>query len=215
MDEEKAQDDIRPYTGRHTLRRPLCIIYILLAVSYLLIIIGFAVTLSRAATLSSQLSETYNKLKNQPPVLDFHLFPCGPETRQWEYFNGKCYLFSLQAVSWQQAKTKCEEQQAKLVIIDGFPKQNFIQTRTRNERFWIGLHGLQSGNDWQWLDGSNYGTGFKYWKQGEPNNYLRRNEDCAQVWLNGEWNDFTCSSNCYYICERPAPSASPAGSQGK
>nr|XP_056705551.1 hepatic lectin-like [Euleptes europaea] len=214
MDEEKFQDNFRTYAGRNTVQRPLFVIYILLAVSYLLIVIGFAVTLSKATTLSSQLIETQGKLKKYPTSHDFRLFPCGPDTRQWEYFNGKCYYFSLQAVPWQQAKTKCEEQHAKLVIIDGFPKQNFIQTRTRNERFWIGLHEPQT-EEWTWLDGSDYRTGFKYWKQGEPNNYLRRDEDCAQVWINGEWNDYICSSPSYYICEKPLPSTPPASSKGK
>ncbi|KAL8164126.1 UNVERIFIED_CONTAM: hypothetical protein K2H54_046463 [Gekko kuhli] len=215
MDEEKYQDNLRTYTGRNPLRRPLFIIYVLVAVSYLLIVIGFAVTLSKAATLASQLNETYNKMKSNPSGRDLHLFPCGPDNRQWEYFNGKCYYFSLEAIPWQQAKTKCEEQHAKLVVIDGFPKQNFIQTRTRNERFWIGLHELQTEGDWKWLDGSNYGAGFKYWKQGEPNDYMRQDEDCAQVWINGEWNDFTCHSSCFYICERPMPSPAPAAPKGK
>ncbi|XP_060109516.1 hepatic lectin-like [Heteronotia binoei] len=215
MDEEKFQDDLRTYTGRNTCQRPLFIIYILLALSYLLIVIGFAVTLSKAATLSSQLNETYSKIKNSFSAHDLHLFPCGPEARQWEYFNGKCYYFSIAVVPWQQAKTKCEEQHARLVVIDGFPKQNFIQTRTRNERFWIGLHELQTEGEWKWLDGSDYRTGFKNWKQGEPNNYLRQDEDCAQVWINGEWNDFTCSSSCFYVCERGLPSAPSTVSSGK
>ncbi|XP_054859922.1 hepatic lectin-like [Eublepharis macularius] len=214
MDEEKDQDNFKTYTGRSTLQRPLYLIYILLAVSYLLVVIGFAVTLSKATTLSSQLSETRNKIKNNPSGRDLNLFPCGPDNVQWEYFNGKCYFFSLQAVPWQQAKTKCEEQHARLVVIDGFPKQNFIQTRTRNFRFWIGLHDLHTEGEWKWVDGSDYNTGFKYWKQGEPNSYRSQDEDCGQVWINGEWDDYTCNSNSLFICERPMPSTPPT-SKGK
>uniref|UniRef100_A0A670IHJ7 C-type lectin domain-containing protein n=1 Tax=Podarcis muralis TaxID=64176 RepID=A0A670IHJ7_PODMU len=83
--------------------------------------------------------------------------------------------------------------------------QNFIQTRTRNERYWIGLHDQHSEGEWKWLDGSNYRTGFKNWKQGEPNSYQNQDEDCGQLWINGEWNDYTCSSESFYVCEKALP----------
>ncbi|KAL7988106.1 hypothetical protein Chor_007025, partial [Crotalus horridus] len=157
------------------------------------------------------------------------VFPCGADTRQWEYFSGKCYYFSLKSIPWHEAKADCERRQSRLVIIDSLAKQNFIETRTRNERFWIGLHDQQREGEWKWEDGSNYINGFKQgdlrlqyliktwtiscfhlrnWKAGEPNTYLGRDEDCAQVWINGEWNDFICTSDSHYVCEKPL-SASP------
>ncbi|KAG8129703.1 putative Hepatic lectin protein [Naja naja] len=83
----------------------------------------------------------------------YKVFPCGADNRQWEYFGGKCYFFSLKTIPWHEAMADCERRQSRLVIIDSLAKQNFIQTRTRNERYWIGLHDQHREGDWKWLDG--------------------------------------------------------------
>nr|XP_060619831.1 hepatic lectin-like isoform X2 [Anolis sagrei ordinatus] len=208
MDGERFPDGFRSFQGKTLIQRPLCPTYVLLGVSYFLVVIGLAVALSKVAAVSSELRKVKDDLAKDPFGNDFHLFPCGANTRQWEYFSGKCYYFSLQAVPWHQAKADCERQQSQLVIVDSLAKQNFLETRTRNERFWIGLHDLHTEGVWKWLDGSNYITGFKNWKTGEPNTYLNRDEDCGQLWINGEWNDFTCNSNSYYVCEKTLPTKS-------
>ncbi|XP_066468891.1 hepatic lectin-like [Tiliqua scincoides] len=209
MDEEKYRDQFQTYTGRRNfLQRPFFPIYVLLAVSYLLIIIGLVVALSKITTVSSELNKTHASLAKDPFGSDFVLFPCGSDNRQWEYFNGKCYFFSLETVSWTRARNLCQSSDSQLVTIDGFPKQFFLQTRTRNERFWIGLHDIQTEGEWKWLDGSDYITGFKNWKAGEPNSYRNTDEDCGQLWINGEWNDYDCSSISYYVCEKALPSKS-------
>ncbi|XP_062979123.1 hepatic lectin-like isoform X1 [Elgaria multicarinata webbii] len=212
MDEEN--NAFRAYRGKSLLQRPFFPIYALLGVSYLLVLIGFVVALSKVATISSEITKMHSELAKDPFGHDFHLFPCGADTRQWEYFGGKCYYFSLKALPWHQAKAQCEQQQSQLVIIDSFAKQNFLQTRTRNERFWIGLHDQQTEGEWKWLDGSNYRTGFRNWKAGEPNNYQGQDEDCGQLWLNGEWNDFSCTTDSYYVCEKALPSKATPASKG-
>ncbi|XP_077185447.1 hepatic lectin-like isoform X2 [Paroedura picta] len=182
MDEDNIQDDIRIYTERRWLRfssGSYFPVYVLLAASYLLILIYFTIGL-------------------------FKVFPCGPDTRQWEYFYGKCYYFSLETASWMQAKARCEEKLSQLVVINNTAEQNFIQTRTRNDRYWMGLTDRDREGTWRWVDGSDYNTGFMHWKPGEPNND-GHGEDCAHVWGNGEWNDVYCTYFCYYICEKPLP----------
>ncbi|XP_025027604.1 hepatic lectin-like [Python bivittatus] len=214
MDEEKFPDDFRTYKGgRSLIQRSFFPIYALLGISYLLILIGFVVALSKVSTISSELNKLTLNFSKDPFGRDFHLFPCGADTRQWEYFGGKCYFFSLKSIPWYEAKADCERKQSQLVIIDSLAKQNFIQTRTRNERFWIGLHDQHTEGEWKWVDGSNYRTGFKNWKVGEPNTYQGREEDCAQVWISGEWNDFICTSDSFYVCEKPLPSKSKAASK--
>uniref|UniRef100_A0A8C0C0N6 C-type lectin domain-containing protein n=1 Tax=Buteo japonicus TaxID=224669 RepID=A0A8C0C0N6_9AVES len=138
-----------------------------------------------------------------PPILLSPVFPCGPGSREWEYFNGKCYYFSLTRMSWYKAKSQCEEMHSQLAIIDSYAKQNFVMFRTRNERFWIGLTDENVEGEWEWIDGTDYKTTFTFWKEGEPNN--SGNEDCAHVWISGKWNDVYCTYECFYICEKPLP----------
>ncbi|XP_070597163.1 hepatic lectin-like [Erythrolamprus reginae] len=214
MDEEKFADGFRTYTGGRTLiPRSFFPIYVLLGICYLLIFIGYAVTFSKVATVSSELNKIAVNLSTDPFGHDFHLFPCGADSRQWEYFGGKCYFFSLKSIPWHDAKTDCDRRKSQLVIINSLAKQNFIETRTRNERFWIGLHDQHTEGEWKWLDGSNYRTGFQNWKLGEPNTYQGREEDCGQVWVNGEWNDYICTSDSFYICEKPRPTPPKAASK--
>uniref|UniRef100_A0A8B9BEM3 C-type lectin domain-containing protein n=1 Tax=Anser brachyrhynchus TaxID=132585 RepID=A0A8B9BEM3_9AVES len=124
--------------------------------------------------------------------------------REWEYFDGKCYYFSIDRMSWYKAKTQCEEMHSRLAIINSFAKQNFVMFRTRNERFWIGLTDGNSEGEWEWIDGTDYKSTFTFWKEGEPNN-SGNNEDCAHVWTSGQWNDVYCTFECYYLCEKPVP----------
>ncbi|XP_053145617.1 hepatic lectin-like [Hemicordylus capensis] len=214
MDEEKYQDDFRTYKERscfHYNQRPILKVYVLLGVSFLLIGIYYVVVLSQVATLSTDLSQMDFQFPNQSSDLDLLLFPCGPENREWEYFNGKCYHFSLEKTSWMQAKTQCQGRHSHLVVINNMAEQNFLQTRTRNERYWMGLTDLELEGHWRWVDGSDYRNSFTYWGVGEPNNdNYRTSEDCAHLWGNGAWNDVYCTYLCFYICEKPLPHPRPA-----
>ncbi|KAM6111642.1 hepatic lectin-like [Phoenicopterus ruber ruber] len=207
MDEEHLHDDLHVFKDRSFFRQKLrsfFTVYLLLALSFLLIITLFAVSLSRVSAISSKLNEVQPEQKQNFSGRDFLLFPCGPGSREWEYFDGKCYYFSLTRTSWYKAKAQCEEMHSQLAIIDSYAKQNFVMFRTRNERFWIGLTDGNSEGEWEWIDGTDYKSTFTFWKEGEPND-SGHNEDCAHVWISGKWNDVYCTYECYYVCEKPLP----------
>lgn len=67
-----------------------------------------------------------------PPILLSPVFPCGPSSREWEYFNGKCYYFSLTRMSWYKAKAQCEEMHSQLAIINSYAKQ--VKTSARGRK---------------------------------------------------------------------------------
>ncbi|XP_037263352.1 hepatic lectin-like isoform X1 [Falco rusticolus] len=183
MDEEHLHNDLRVFKDRNFFQQKLrsfFTVYLLLALSFLLIIILFAVSLSRVSAISSKLDEVHPEQKQNFSSRDSLLFPCGPGSREWEYFDGKCYYFSLSRTSWHKAKAACEEMHSRLAVIDSYTKQNFIMFRTRNERFWIGLTDENSEGEWEWIDGTDYKTTFTFWKEGEPNN-SGNNEDCAHL----------------------------------
>nr|XP_060616915.1 hepatic lectin-like isoform X1 [Anolis sagrei ordinatus] len=174
--------------------------FLLLALSYLLITILFAVVLSNGTRLSSEV----NRLHEQVSVNEI-LFPCGSRNREWDYFHFKCYFFSTQKVLWHMARIHCEGKNSTLVVVNDEAEQNFLLSHTKGERYWIGLHDLKDEGQWQWVDGTNYRTNFKKWKIGQPSDY-ERNEDCAEISVIGEWNDENCERQNFYVCERPLPS---------
>ncbi|XP_066468885.1 hepatic lectin-like [Tiliqua scincoides] len=176
------------------------LVYLLLALAYLLITILIGLVVSKALKLSSEVSMLHKQV-NQTHTM----FPCGPRTREWEYFDGRCYYFSFKTSTWQRAKALCEARNSGLVIIGDLAEQNFIASRTRNDRFWIGLTDVNVEGQWRWIDGTDYVTGFKNWKKGEPNDAGSR-EDCAQVDTAGEWNDVPCDVLAFYMCEKLLPS---------
>ncbi|KAM8987442.1 hepatic lectin-like [Ara ararauna] len=207
MDEEHLHDDLRVFKDRSFFGLKLksfVTVYLLLALSFLLTFTLFSVSLSRVSAISSKLQEVPPGQSHNVSGRDFLLFPCGPGSREWEYFGGKCYFFSLTRTSWHKAKAQCEEMHSQLAVINSYAKQNFVMFRTRNERFWIGLTDENSEGEWEWVDGTDYKTTFTFWKEGEPNN-SNNNEDCAHLWVSGEWNDVYCTYECYYICEKPVP----------
>ncbi|XP_009864745.1 PREDICTED: hepatic lectin-like [Apaloderma vittatum] len=186
MDEEHLHDDLRVFRGRNFFQempRSDFAVYSLLALSFLLTITLFAVSLSRVSALSSKFHEEHLDRRQNFSGSDLLLFPCGAKSREWEYFDGKCYYFSLSKMNWFKAKEQCEEMRAHLAVIDSYAEQNFITFRTRNERFWIGLTDQNSEGEWEWIDGTDY----------------------RHVWVSGKWNDVHCTFECYYVCEKPLP----------
>ncbi|XP_057244714.1 hepatic lectin-like, partial [Malurus melanocephalus] len=116
------------------------------------------------------------------------VFPCGADSRDWEYFSGNCYYFSLARTSWERARERCRERGAQLAVIGGFPEQ--VGTKSEPKSILNPKSGLTDQNsegNWEWVDGSDYGSSFTFWKEGEPNN-SGNNEDCAHLWIWGQWN---------------------------
>ncbi|XP_020635055.3 hepatic lectin [Pogona vitticeps] len=179
-------------------QKPL-VIYLLLALSYLLIIILFGLVISNERRLPSQVTKLHKELQRSK-----ELFPCGSRSREWEYYDERCYFFSIEDATWHTAKSHCEEKNSMLVVIHDQAKQNFLQSQTRNQRFWIGLSDENTEGDWRWIDGTNYTKGFKNWKTGEPND--QSGEDCATMDSVGQWNDLKCNTKALYVCEKPLPS---------
>ncbi|XP_042308744.1 hepatic lectin-like [Sceloporus undulatus] len=208
---ERQEDDTDEEAGTAAAQRMLAryirqwqwkssyLVYLLLAVAYLLIIILFGIVASKAS---------YSDLNKEPlkpeAQQDREMASCGPDNTQWVRFHGKCYYFSPEKATWMIAKKKCEAKQSQLVIIKSMAEQNFLQNRTNNQRYWIGLSNKNVEGEWKWLDGSDSTSGFTYWAPGKPNN-SESGEDCAHLWNNGKWNDVYCTYPCNYICEQPVP----------
>ena len=58
----------------------------------------------------------------------------------WMYLKGFCYKFSSQSLTWNAAKTACENMGAMLAVVDSKEKQNGIATKLKGQNHWIGLY---------------------------------------------------------------------------
>ena len=68
---------------------------------------------------------------------------------------------------------------------------------------WLGgRRDSENREDWVWSDGAPWS--YINWAEGEPNNHLGRNEDCALIYpdFGKKWNDFPCSSETTFVCKK-------------
>lgn len=129
-------------------------------------------------------------------ALDCPRVTCPPG---WVPFNGTCYYFSPTSNTWDEARKFCQENYSHLVIINSVAEHNFVAQAHGSPRvYWLGLSDRKREGDWRWLDGSP--VTLSYWEPREPNNV--GDEDCGSMNRGGTWNDLSCTTTMYWICER-------------
>ena len=120
--------------------------------------------------------------------------------------------------SWNDAEASCEDNQAHLVKIESndentFLLDNFLEVPSGEENIesWIGLTDKEEENAFVWTDGTPVNSNCSNWADEQPNDEDGE-QDCAEIangvfWPGGPpqigvWNDFQCSSELMYICEK-------------
>ncbi|XP_032899422.1 hepatic lectin-like isoform X2 [Amblyraja radiata] len=116
-------------------------------------------------------------------------------------YGDKCYLFSLIADTFPNAKRECQLTQSYLMVIHNEAEQKFIADRLGSNLYWIGLTDSVKEGDWRWEDGTSYSSTPKFWKSGQPDNF-QDSEHCAHLFDDGLWNDNTCTMQYKYICQK-------------
>nr|XP_056704475.1 C-type lectin domain family 5 member A-like [Euleptes europaea] len=76
-----------------------------------------------------------------------------PELR-WESYRGNLYTFSEEMLEWGASYSECMDQNSNLVIINDKKEMEFLQNKTRNADYFIGLEYPDDDNKWLWLDGT-------------------------------------------------------------
>ncbi len=130
-------------------------------------------------------------------------------------FNGHKYKFYNDSMTWEEAKTFCEQQGGHLVTISSEDEQSFLEDNCTGEKnlYWIGLQEI--GDNWGWVTGEE--VSYTNWATGEPNEDFNDTEYYAQMYGKdyddnhlGEWNDsrndsgtltFYQLENVGFICE--------------
>ncbi|XP_043944421.1 hepatic lectin-like [Protopterus annectens] len=120
----------------------------------------------------------------------------------WECFQ-RCYTFSNDSKNWNDARHACEEDNSHLIVIDSKLEQDVFSQITTSH-YWIGLTDQQQEGIWQWVDGTSYDDGVKFWHTGNPDDY-HNNEDCIELYHHDGktlWNDSNCNRRQKWICEK-------------
>lgn len=133
---------------------------------------------------------------------------------EWVNYRDKCYFFSKDLHSFDDAKTTCESTSASLLIINDMEEQKWLKQQMFGKGyFWMGLTDREDENVWRWLDGTE--PAFTKWKPGQPDDWghgHEMGEDCAGLIHEGLWNDFFCEDLISYICEKEMETSRLPGS---
>ena len=113
------------------------------------------------------------------------------------------YLFtdtqSQSRRSWSAARSICEGDGAHLVVIDNDVENAFVRSLLDIGRMWIGLHDQNTEGKFEWVTGASFS--YQNWALSEPNNH--NDQDCHEMYTNGEWNDSYCGyyNDRRFVCE--------------
>ena len=117
-------------------------------------------------------------------------------------YNGHTYNLYNDILTWDEAKTKCEELGGHLVTITSADEQKIvaklIQGQTR-KGYWIGGN---SNNNGTWVNGEAFS--FSNWEPGEPNSFGGGEDSYGIYTETGTWNDWLGSNKSLglgFICE--------------
>ncbi len=119
-----------------------------------------------------------------------------------KYRKDKRYLFCNEKESWFSANSYCLSQNMKLVTIDNYYENKFINDVIYSfddffEKYWIGYNDIRTEGTFVWDDGSL--SDFTIWNYNEPNNDY--NKDCVMINY-FVWAVESCSYSNYFVCEK-------------
>ncbi|CAM5094005.1 unnamed protein product [Eretmochelys imbricata] len=109
---------------------------------------------------------------------------------------------SQSALTWHQARTSCQQQNAELLSITQMHEQMYLRglTESMGSALWTGLNRLDLKSGWQWIGGSP----FRYlnWAPGSPS--PESGKICAALnpGRNAKWENWECDQKLGYICKR-------------
>ncbi|XP_016338293.1 macrophage mannose receptor 1-like [Sinocyclocheilus anshuiensis] len=116
---------------------------------------------------------------------------------------GVLYQRNMQsALTWHQARTSCQQQDADLLSISELHEQTYMSglTNVFGSTLWIGLNSLDFESGWQWSNGNP----FRYlnWAPGHPS--LEPGLNCAVLNAGkaSKWESISCSKKLGYICRK-------------
>ncbi|KAK3266545.1 hypothetical protein CYMTET_24840, partial [Cymbomonas tetramitiformis] len=118
-----------------------------------------------------------------------------PCSNTWTYESGMCYKLFTEALSWNAARSSCEEAASggQLASVASFEVNQAIPNHG-SELVWLG--GYDDGSDsWEWSDESAFS--YQNWAADEP----KEQEGCLALDPSREWHERSCFDEEYYVCQ--------------
>ncbi|KAG7457714.1 hypothetical protein MATL_G00230050 [Megalops atlanticus] len=162
------------------------------------------------------LNLTYSSLFVKFPELDKYC-PVTNKTSQertcrlcpegWEFFGGKCYLYSTDRQDWKSSRCNCMSLGGHLVVIKSEEEQVYLWKKAKalsqGDSYWLGLHDTDSGA-WQWVDNTSLANSVQFW------GYMQERGDSGELCAilspgdnyKMDWYTFPCKNTLKRICER-------------
>ncbi len=114
-------------------------------------------------------------------------------------FDGREYLFCVEALDWAEARAACMALGRDLAILDEAEENSWAANTAlavRPSDWWIGLH---ERDRWVWVNGER--PRHDGWARNQPDDF--RGEDCGELWASRprRWNDSECADRQPFICE--------------
>ncbi|XP_019635179.1 PREDICTED: asialoglycoprotein receptor 1-like, partial [Branchiostoma belcheri] len=75
---------------------------------------------------------------------------------------------------------------------------SILKAVDRYKNYWFGLHDLVDEGKWEWVDGTDLGTGYSAWREGQPDQW--GDQDCA-MYRDDRWVDGACHWKHPFICQ--------------
>eukprot|EP00057_Strongylocentrotus_purpuratus_P027654 XP_011682128.1 PREDICTED: macrophage mannose receptor 1 isoform X1 [Strongylocentrotus purpuratus] len=147
-----------------------------------------------------------------PPCLD---------NQDWILYplNNYCYFFSqglsqdAGLKSWMNANEYCMQSGGYLASIHSQEENDFLKNymvrfgEVEDRKYsWIGLREYTTEGVFSWSDGS--AVDYTSWTSGEPNDY-NGEEQCAEYYSGGTWNDANCAKETVFVCRKPYGNIGP------
>ncbi|KAK2919505.1 hypothetical protein Q8A73_003876 [Channa argus] len=107
----------------------------------------------------------------------------------WEVFQGRCYNFVNQPMSWPEAQSNCALLESTLASVHSPQEYNFLQQFTNmngNDEAWLGGFYLQY--QWLWLDGS------WFYNNSWINESPESSNPCLLLNSNEPWSNSPCDT---------------------
>ncbi|XP_058029120.1 C-type lectin domain family 5 member A-like [Ahaetulla prasina] len=110
---------------------------------------------------------------------------------RWTLYEGKCYYFSTLLKTWDESQKECVSLNSHLAIISSKAELAFLNSRTQNADYFVGLRRRNSNGEWKWIDNTKFDPGIF--------NVQDKTNDCAAIGLNSTVSR-SCSELNRFIC---------------